>query len=118
LRAFDSFYSLAVQRDKERDLDEAILAHCENGYILNTPTAFLLARAVERSASALEISDPWKKFPESSDCWFVWAASGNITEILEFIPYKKKWVAWARDDVLHFREFCIVDKIRRFKERF
>ena len=87
----------------EWNLADDILFHAEHGYILSTPTCFLLARAVPKSAAPY---DAQKVFPLSEcDTWLVWAMAGDISEAMAFAPYAMKWIAFARRDGIRFYGF-------------
>jgi len=78
-------------------------AHGLHGYILSTPTCFLLARAVPKSQAPYDISAVYPL--EECDTWLVWAMAGDIREAMAFAPPTMKWIAFARKGVLRFHRF-------------
>src|ERR1044072_1189109 len=77
-----------------RDLD----AHLLHGYCYVTPKNLALARPVCIHWTPEEIGNP-RKIPaltEIPDCWYVWAAIGDMPFLLSLIPYELPWIAFAR----------------------
>ena len=86
-----------------RTFREDLEAHLLNGYVLNTPTCFLMARPVERMALESFIVDPWHIFPpEQCDCWHIYLCAGDMLEALGFAPYPLPWLSWERKNKLRF----------------
>lgn len=58
---------------------DALAAHMSgNGIVISTPTAAVMLRPV---AMVTDLSDPWQCVPGSSQ-WYVWAAAGDLAELL------------------------------------
>jgi hypothetical protein len=86
-------------------------AHLLGGFVLSTPTAFVMGRPIARVAPHALQADPWFQFPsESCDCWLVWLASGDLASIWRLVPYPLPWLAWARrDGALKFKNFSGIE---------
>ncbi len=91
-----------------RSMMDDIAFHGTVGYIMSTPTCFLMARAVRRDAAPYSMRD---SFPlDECDTWLVWAMAGDIREAMQFAPPTMKWIAFAREERLRFHDF---NKLRR-----
>lgn len=75
-----------------------IHAHVLNGYCYITPDNLALARPICRSWTREDYSDPFRiaGLTEKADCWYVWAAIGDVDFLLSLIPYPLEWIAFAR----------------------
>lgn len=87
-------------------LEEDLEFHCLHGYVINTPSCFMLARAVRRDSAPYAPRD-FSRI-EDADTWLVWCMAGDIREAMEFAPVVPsiKWVAFARNSVLVFHPFA------------
>lgn len=60
---------------------DALAAHMAgNGVVISTPTAAAMLRPV---AMVTDLADPWQCVPGSSQ-WYVWAAAGDLAELLRW----------------------------------
>ena len=81
-----------------RTFEEDVAAHFVTGYLIATPEAFIMGRAIRKDANPALIADPWHSF-DNPDTWLVWAAAGaSVKTFLTFMPYPLTWIAWARRD--------------------
>ena len=84
-----------------RSFKEDLEAHLIHGYVFSTPAAFVMGRPVQHDAPVELIINPWHVFPtEQCDCWLVYLAAGDISEIRKFQPYPQKYIAWERKNSL------------------
>ncbi len=91
---------------------EAMAAHLSHGLILSTATAFVMARPVRDSQ---QMADPWQTHPGSA-LWYVWAAAGDLGELLAFLESRPEISAlvYHRHGRRIFRN---AHEIRKFKRR-
>jgi hypothetical protein len=87
-----------------RTFAEDIIAHLEGGYVVNSPTVFLMFRPVARAGEEEEIVNPWRCFP-APDCWHVYLASGDSSEFASHFPFPLPWVSFERKNRLRFHRF-------------
>ena len=84
-----------------RSFREDLEAHLQNGYVISTPTAFVMGRPVDSGADPAQIVDPWHEFdPEECDAWLVYLAAGNIADVLRQEPFPLTFFMWERKNVL------------------
>lgn len=100
---YEEVQEVYSQSDEGFSLCDDIEFHAKHGYILSTPTCFLLARAVVKRF--LPYGQDETFLSEECDTWFVWAMAGDIREAIEFAPPTMKWIAFARKGVLRFHRF-------------
>lgn len=80
-----------------RSFARDIYLHTLSGYVIDTPTAFLMGRPVCRDAPEEAIRDPAISFSRwAADCWFIFAFAGDIGEMLHLAPYELPYVGWSR----------------------
>lgn len=80
-----------------RDFEEDIRIHRTTGYIIETPEAFLMGRAVDSHAPEEFIKSPRVIFGKTvADAWFIWIYVGDIRKIEKLAPYPLPWVGWSR----------------------
>ena len=83
-------------RTFERDL----WLHLCGGCVFSTPDLFVMGRGVARSAPVAEIVDPSVIFDrERQDCWWVYAAAGDLARMPQLLPYPLPWIGWERKNV-------------------
>lgn len=88
-----------------RDFWSDYKAFSTGGWVMSTPSAFIMAKPVNRFM-AERIDDPWYTFHrDEQDTWLVWLAAGDMAEFFRFCPYPLSWLAWARRDRLRFWRF-------------
>lgn len=91
--------------DDECTLMDDLAFHLVHGYVVNTPTLFMLARPVVRASAPYGPKDffAW----DACDAWLVWCMAGDIREAMRFAPDcpRIKWVAFARRGVIRFHPF-------------
>lgn len=95
------------QRARDRHLlertrfafEEAIDAHGRTGYVIVTPEIFLLVRPVDSLADPLLFDDPYVEF-EDPDCWHVYLAAGDITQMPLYVPSPMPFISFVRKNRL------------------
>ena len=86
-----------------RSFDLDLSLHFQNGWVINTPSLFVMGRDVIREAPPQLIIDPNFIFPYGqTDCWHIYLLSGNMQEAFLYMPWKLKWVSFERDNDLRF----------------
>lgn len=94
-----------------RTFEEDFRLHLQNGIVISTPTLFVMAREVPRAADSADIVNPAVRFPSAQcDAWMVYLFSGEISEVFQYCPSPKEWVAFERKNVLRWHRF---ESIRR-----
>lgn len=90
-------YAAAVYESEPcaRTFKEDLEAHLLNGYVFSTPDYFVMGRAVDSKASYAEITNPWHVF-ESVDAWWVYLASGDLSQIILACPYGLPLIGFER----------------------
>jgi hypothetical protein len=90
-----------------RTFREDLEAHLFNGYVFNTPDLFVMGRAVNSTADAAAIVDPWHAFEsERCDAWLVYLAAGDLGKLIELFPYPLPKIGFERMNKLRFYRFC------------
>jgi hypothetical protein len=91
---------------------DAMAAHLSHGLILSTATAFVMARPVR---DWQQMADPWQAHPGSA-LWYVWAAAGDLGELLAFLASRPEISAlvYHRHGRRIFRH---AHEIRKFQRR-
>ena len=77
------------------DMFRDIAMYMEHGYVLKTPTSFLLGKAVN-----IDDGNPVNQWNvKNPNAWFVQTAVGenHIKDFINFIPYPLPYVGWKRD---------------------
>ena len=86
----------------QRDLE----AHLLNGYVISTPQAFAMGRAVNSKADEALILDPWHSFKsEDCDAWLIWLAAGDLPSLLHCFPHPLPLIGYQMRNILRFRGF-------------
>jgi hypothetical protein len=94
---------------------DAMAAHLSHGLILSTATAFVMARPVR---DWQQMADPWQAHPGSA-LWYVWAAAGDLGELLAFLASRPEISAlvYHRHGRRIFRHAHEIRKFQRRPER-
>jgi hypothetical protein len=74
-----------------QDFWEAVGEHLSAGYVWNSPSCFMLAKACRWNAEEqnFELGAP--------NCWFVSLAAGaGCGELMQMLPHAYPYVAWCR----------------------
>lgn len=71
--------------------------HLLYGYVIATPEAFIMGRAIQRNADINLIRDPSVSF-DDPDCWWVWLAVGvgALEVFFRHEPYPLPFLGWDR----------------------
>jgi hypothetical protein len=89
------------REDCARTFKEDLEYHLLNGWVINTPTLFIMARPVERYGPPSLIVDPSHVF-ENPDCWHIYLQAGNVNEVWKFDVHQFPWVSFERRNRLRF----------------
>ena len=90
-----------------RPFTEDLEAHLLGGYVIATPSVFLMARPVPVSADPADILNPYMTWPRTQcDAWHIWLAAGDMREFPKHLPWMTKWVCFERKNVLRWRRFA------------
>lgn len=79
--------------------------HLLYGYVIATPEAFIMGRAIQRNADINLIRDPSVSF-DDPDCWWVWLAVGvaSLEVFFRHEPYPLPYFGWDRRGKARFYE--------------
>lgn len=77
------------------DYRDAVGAHLAAGVFHASPLSCIMARPVRRDASRESLADVWSRH-ENPDAWLIWAAAGDMADMLRIAPYPLPWVGFAR----------------------
>jgi hypothetical protein len=80
-------------------LDREIGLHLVHGFVFSTPLGFVMGRPVRHDAPEEEIMDIAVSHP-AADCWLIWLAAGDLSELVRHFPYWLPLVAFHRGDTL------------------
>lgn len=86
---------LYEKHPQPRTLSRDIELHLATGYVFSTPQVFAMGRAVLRHGKLHHLADPGHIYTVA-DCWLVYAWVGPFEEVFRYLPYKLRWVCWAR----------------------
>ena len=85
-----------------RTFPQDLALHLRHGWVISTPTMFLMGRPVERFADPAEILNPAHRF-DNPDTWLVWLAAGAPPwECIKHMPHFLQYVGWERHNKLRF----------------
>lgn len=87
-----------------RTFENDLAAHLQHGYVLNTPTVFVMCRPVRRSASPERIVNPWV-YVWAPDCWHFYLYAGSLIEGIKHLPYFLPYCSFERNNKLRFYRF-------------
>lgn len=93
----------------ERSFEEDLLLHHLYGYVISTPTVFVMGRPIEKDAPDYLIKLPSHQF-YYPNCWLIYLAAGCLAEFFDHTPYYLPWVGWERRSILRFYQ---TEKVRK-----
>lgn len=96
------FADAAAVYDREpcaRPFVEDFEAHLRYGWVISTPSLFLMARPVRSDWPEDVVLNPFA-LPDSPDMWHVWLAAGDWREAFDCAPYPLPWVSFERNNRL------------------
>lgn len=97
MTAFETFKTLHGE-----GWQNAVDAHLQQGFAYFDPLNIALARPISHLWPAERFSDPWDSalsetdLTRDLDCWYVWAAIGDLKYLLSLIPYPLPLIAFVR----------------------
>jgi hypothetical protein len=68
--------------------------HLLHGYVISTPSAFLMGRPVPYGADVIDAWEQWDL--EECNAWFVWMGVGDPQALLDLMPVPLPWIGWCR----------------------
>lgn len=80
---------------------EILEAHLFRGYVISSPTRFVLGRQVCRDWPEDRILDPWDVAADG-DAWHVWLWAGTVRDWREVVPFPLPWLCFHRGARLRF----------------
>lgn len=96
-KAKEVFDACSIEEKTGFAFRDVVQQHLAIGYCVSTPDYFICARPVPSTASEEVLVDIYETFdPSECDCWFVWAAAGNINSLWTIVPHQFDWVAFYR----------------------
>lgn len=90
-----------------RSFPEDLSLHLHFGWVISTPTVFLMGRPVRHDAHYSQIIDPSHTF-DDPDCWFVYLCAGRLRDVFRFLPWPLPFVCWERNNNLRVFPFGVV----------
>jgi hypothetical protein len=90
-----------------RTFKEDLYAHYVTGYVISTPTYFVMGRPVLSSATYEEITNPHLSFKEP-DCWHLYLYSGPLIHAFLAAPYRLPFVSFERKNILRFYHWDVI----------
>jgi len=69
-----------------------------NGWVISTPSVFVMARPVLSSATQLDITG--QRIFTETDAWLIYLLAGDITEAWRYLPYELPKIILERKNVL------------------
>ncbi len=100
-----------------RDCAVDIGLHLQHGFVFSTPEVLAMGRPVTRYGHREHLADPSHVYPKGmQNCWLVWMWIGPAQDVLRYLPYRLRWICWARrGKPLKFYE---LDKVAQKWQRF
>lgn len=84
---------------------EALEYYLINGYVINTPEVFVMAREVSSKSDMQETINPWRNLGELTnnlkyDTWFIHLMAGDMKKAHSFFPYPHKFISFEKRNKL------------------
>ena len=101
-----------------RTFEEDLELHFRHGYVLSTPSVFVMGRAIDSGAPHSCIVDPSVDLSRGADCWHVYLCAGELDGLRDLIPYHLPLVSWERCNQLRFYELeRVMRQLCRYMKR-
>lgn len=89
-----------------RSFGEDFYRHLYNAYVISTPDLFVMFRPVSSEATDEEIVDSGVLFdPDQADCWHVYLAAGDLSRLIEHVPFPLPYISFERKNNLRRYRF-------------
>ena len=88
-----------------RTFEEDLVAHLENGYVINTPEVFGMFRPVNIDWPEPDILDASRRNCIIGNCWHIWIAAGDLSQFMGFLPYPLPFISFERKNRLRYYRF-------------
>ncbi len=83
-----------------------LFLHLRNGYVLSTPTFFVMARPVNSEAAASLVVDPAHVFTLAEcDAWLIYLMAGDMAEAWGHFPFPLPKIGFERGNRLRYYGF-------------
>lgn len=94
---YEKIAAAYARHPKEEPFENYVIWHARHGFVFARPDFFAMGRPVVHSARAWDIKDPTHLFAsEVCDCWFIFAAAGNMSRMWQIVPWPLRWFAFTR----------------------
>jgi len=94
---YDTIVQKYLDKPQEAPFGEYLEWHLRNGFVFNTPEYFIMGKNCRRLAPPHEVADCEHVFDaQDSDCWYIFAMSGNMTKAFNSMPFPLPWIAFER----------------------
>lgn len=106
-----------LEHGGDEPLRNVVEAHFLGGYVFNTPTAFLMGRAIRAEWVDEDMEDAWLT-DSKPDCWHVWLFAGDLAEALRMIPYPLPYISMHRRGKRRiYLANELISRVNQFTER-
>ena len=96
-----------------------LFLHLRNGYVISSPSFFVMLRPVDSTAADSLIVDPANVFPvERCDAWLIYLMAGDMAEAWRHFPFRLPKIGFERKNRLRYYGFQFLqERIARSSER-
>lgn len=102
-----------------RSFKEDLEAHLLHGWVISTPSLFLMARPVSIKASREDIVNPWINDFSDVDSWHLYLFSGSLMSAFKYAPFTLPYVSYERENSLRIYKYDVIHrKCARFSSSF
>lgn len=112
LQAFQEYEKL----DRGESWTDALDFHFQRGAVISLPGVFVMARRVQLGWEDDLHTMLGPVAGVSSSCWHVWAAAGNLRELLTLAgTYGVRWISYQRHGESRVRKVSVVQLFKRIR---
>ena len=105
-----SAHAAYISAERELSWSEALEIHLQHGAVISTPEAFVMARPVYASWPEENHLDPFLIAPPTLGAWHVWAAAGDVHELLRIARlYNVRSITFQRHGQQRLRRMSIAN---------
>jgi len=115
MTAYEKLEKAYAEHPQEEPLRNYVDWHMRHGFVFSRPDFVAIGRPVMKSAPPESIRNPMHLFPsEECNCWFIFAAAGNMSRMWDIVPFPLGWFGWTRlHDPLSEIVFVEAERLRR-----
>jgi hypothetical protein len=85
-----------------RTFPQDLCLHLRHGWVLSSPSFFMMGRPVLHTAPESLILDPTHRF-DNADAWLVWVAAGSHPrELIRHMPFQLPYLGWQKRNRLRW----------------